>query len=114
MTYRPRQVSADVWHPNLTQRHQVVGVTFPAISALSAKEQSWVGTRDKPNVDYMPTVADVTRNPSDGSPARVPCEVPMHDAGANGTDGVPGGLSFQYDFGGRVMSRGRPQEAQPL
>ena len=44
----------------------------------------------------MPTVADIERNPSDGS--RVPGKTPMHDAGANGADCAPGGLKFRYEL----------------
>ena len=58
------------------------GVTFPAIPVLFAEEQSWVGTRDKSNVHYMPTVADLERNPSDGSRARGPYEAPVPRCGS--------------------------------
>ena len=44
------KASADVWHANLTHKHQAVGVTFPAITISSAEEQGWVGTRDKPSL----------------------------------------------------------------
>lgn len=62
----------------------------------------------------MLTVADAERNPSGLTPARVPREAPMTDAGRNGTHDVPGGLNFRHDFGGRVIVRGHPQEAQPF
>ena len=55
-----------------------------------------MGTRGKSKVDYMSTAADVERNSSDGS--RVPGETPMHDAGANGADCVPGSLKFRYEL----------------
>ena len=59
-----------------------VRVTFPATPVLFAEEQSWVGTRDKSNVDYMPTVADVERNPLDASQARGPYEAPIARRGS--------------------------------
>ena len=59
-----------------------VRVTFPATPVLFAEERSWVGTRDKSNVDYMPTVADVERNPSDASQARGPYETPIARRGS--------------------------------
>ena len=58
-----------------------VRVTFPATPVLFAEERSWVGTRDKSNVDYMPTVADVERNPSDASQARSPYEAHIAQRG---------------------------------
>ena len=45
------------------------------VPVLSPEEQSWVGTRDKWKLDYMPTVAYVERNPSDGF--LVPGKTPM-------------------------------------
>ena len=59
-----------------------VRVTFPATPVLFAEERSWVGTRDKSNVDYMPTVADVERNPLDASQARGPYEAPIARRGS--------------------------------
>ena len=59
-----------------------VGVTFPATPVLFAEEQSWGGTRDKSNVDNMATVADLERNPSDGSRARGPYEAPIARRGS--------------------------------
>ena len=59
-----------------------VRVTFPATPVLFAEEQSWAGTRDKSNVDYMPTVADVERNPLDASQARGPYEAPIARRGS--------------------------------
>ena len=50
--------SADVWRAILRRRRQLVGVTVPVTTTMSAEEDSWVGTRVKPNVDYIPTVAD--------------------------------------------------------
>ena len=62
--------SADVWRGILRRRHQLVGVTIPVTPATSVEEDSLVGARVKTNVDYMPTVADAERNPSDGRHAR--------------------------------------------
>ena len=59
-----------------------VRVKFPATPVLFAEEQHWVGTRDKSNVDYMPTVADVERNPLDASQARGPYEAPIARRGS--------------------------------
>ena len=69
-------------HANLTQMHQVVRVTFPAISVLFTEEQNWVGTPEKSNLDCMPTVVDEEQNPSDGSQARVSCEAPIARCGS--------------------------------
>lgn len=73
-----------------------------------------MGARGKPNVDYMSIVTGVERNPSDGSPARVPCEAPIHGVRVNGTDNAPGGLNFRNELSARFMLRDHPQEAQPL
>ena len=105
-------MSADVWHANLTQKASTVGVTFPATPVLFAEEQSWVGTRDKSNVDYMPTVADVARNPSDGSRARRPYEAPIARRGSERNRFCLRGLNLRYEFWERVTLRGHPQEAQ--
>ena len=61
--------------PNV--KASTVRVTFPATPVLFAEGQSWLGTRDKSNVDYMPTVADVAQNPLDASQASGPYEAPI-------------------------------------
>ena len=60
----------------------------------------------------MLTVADRERDPSDGS--HVPGKAPMHDAGENGADRAPGGLTFRYELWGMGMLWGHTQEAQLL
>ena len=73
-----------------------------------------MGTRDKSNVDYMPTVADVARNPSDGSRARRPYEAPIARRGSERNRFCLRGLNLRYEFWERVTLRGHPQEAQLL
>ena len=41
-----------------------MGVSFPATPTLSDEERGGVGTRVKPNVAFLPTVADVEIAPS--------------------------------------------------
>ena len=71
----------DIWHAN-NAKASTVRVTFPATPVLLAEGKSWVETRDKSNVDYMPTVADVERNPLDASQARGPYEAPIARRGS--------------------------------
>ena len=105
--------SADIWRAILMRRHQLVEVTVPVTPTMFV-EDSWVGTRVKPNVHYMPTVADAERKPSNGSQARAPREVPMHDTGVNGAGFIPGGPKLPL----RVLGKGRvarpPQKALRL
>ena len=91
-----------------------VRVTFPATPVLFAEEQSWLGTRDKSNVDYMPTVAGVERNPLDEAKPAGRTKHPLQGAGVNGTDCVSVGLNLRYEFWEMVTLRGHPQEAQLL
>ena len=62
----------------------------------------------------MPTVADVERNPSDGSRARGPCEAPIARRGSERNGFVSGSLNLRYEFWERVILRGHPQETQLL
>ena len=87
----------DIWHAN-NAKASTVRVTFPATPVLLAEGKSWVETRDKSNVDYMPTVADVERNPSDGSRARGPYEAPIARCGSERNGFVSGGLNLRYEF----------------
>ena len=98
--------------PNV--KASTVRVTFPATPVLFAEEQSWLGTHDRSNVDYMPTVADVAQNPLDASQASGPYETPIvrRESERNGL--CLRGLNLRYEFWEMVTLRVPPQEAQLL
>lgn len=55
----------------MQRRPAVVGVGLSAPPVLPTEQQSWVGTREKTDVHFVPIiVADVERSPSDTSRAR--------------------------------------------
>ena len=88
----------DVWRAILWRRLQLVGVMVAVAATVSAEEESWMGTRIKPNVAYMPTVADTERNPSDGSQARAPWESTHARCGSK--------WSGLYSRGGKTTAMG--------
>ena len=73
-----------------------------------------MGTRTKPNVANVPTVADILRDPLAGSVRRLPWEAQTHDAGVNGAGFVPRRLNYSYDFWDKVGLQNHPQRAQLL
>ena len=73
-----------------------------------------MGTRIKPNVANVPTVADVLRDPLAGGVRRLPWEAPTHDAGVNGAGFVPSCLNYSCDFWDKVVLQNHPQLVQLL
>ena len=73
-----------------------------------------MGTRTKPNVANLPTVADVLRDALAGKVRRLPWEAPTHDAGVSGANFVPGRLNYSYDIWEKVVLRDHPQKVQLL
>ena len=61
-----------------------------------------MGTLEK-TVDCMPTVADVERNPLDGSQVHVPWEAPMDGMRVNGAGFVLGGLNDRASSSGKGL-----------
>ena len=73
-----------------------------------------MGTRIKPNVANVPTVADVLRDPLAGGVRRLPWEAPTHDAGVNGAGFVPSRLNYSCDFWDKAVLQNHPQRVRLL
>ena len=73
-----------------------------------------MGTRVKPNVTNLPTVADILRDLLAGSKRLLPWEEPTHDADVNGAGFLPSRLNHSCDFWDKAVLQNHPQRAQLL
>ena len=73
-----------------------------------------MGIRPEPPANYVPSIADIEREVTDGLYTRLPWEAPIRDAGPSGDDFVPGGLNHHHEFWEKVVLRGHPQKHQLL
>ena len=87
---------------------------LPTAPTLSDEEREWTGERVEPPVAYMPTVADVIRDPMTDSVPPLPWETPIRDAGVGGSKFVPGGINNCAPFWDEVLLRDHPRRDELL